>query len=315
MSTDQSKASDAVLPGLAVVILNWRRAEETSACLRSLLQQRGRPEWTVVVDNGSSDGSDERLAGEFPTVEVLVNSRNLGYAGGNNRGLRHALDLGAATILVLNNDTVLHPDALTALNTAAREPGVGAVGPKIYYRRAGQERLWSAGGHVDWSNGTTTYRGGHELDAGQYDEPADVHYLTGAAILFRAETLDQVGLFDPDYFLVFEDTDWSVRARSQGYRLRYEPSAVIWHKVSVSFGGEKSLRYRYYFMRNNLLFVFKRYPRTQWPRVYPRLLRRDAHFVWQLHRRRQPNAAAEAKITLRAYADFLFRRWGGPRVL
>ncbi len=223
------------------VVLNWNGKDDTAACLESLRAVRVPEgvEWTrLVVDNGSSDGSLESLPARFPEVRVLAVGENLRWAGGNNRGLALARAEGADAIWLLNNDTVVEPEALVHLIDAVRaHPEAGLFGPTILSWDGAH--VWSAGG--DWSPwlGWGWHRGiGRAWSGVAGCPPAErAGYLTGAALLVTRACLERVGPLDVGYYLYGEDADWCVRARAQGVACLYVPCAIVRHRVSGSSGA------------------------------------------------------------------------------
>jgi GT2 family glycosyltransferase len=227
-------------PAVAAVLVNWNGRDLTLECLRSLGKVGYRPLHLVVVDNGSTDGSVEAIRAEFPGVEVLPQSENLRFAGGNNVGIDRALALGSEHVLLLNNDTVVDPGFVEALVRRMEvEKGCGMVAPKIYYYDV-PDMVWFAGGAISFWTGTMKHRGIREHDHGQYDVATRIDYATGCCILVRAAAIRSVGVLDESYFMYGEDADWSMRIRSAGYGVWYEPAAKVWHKLSVSAGGHLS---------------------------------------------------------------------------
>ncbi|MHB1319468.1 MAG: glycosyltransferase family 2 protein [Anaerolineae bacterium] len=245
-----------MIHAVTAIVLNWNNASDTLACLASLAQQDA-PHNVLVVDNGSTDDSVARIAAAFPAVEILQMGENLGYAGGNNAGIRKALEDGAECIVLLNNDTVADPAMLTGLVEVMRtDSAIGAVSPKIlYYDDPG--RIWCAGASIDWRTGSTRRLCADEVDADRLDtEPVDVDFGSGCALMLRREALESVGLLDEDFFLYYEETDWCVRAAVQGWRVVCVPGARVFHKVSASLGAASPIT-DYYMSRNVLRFLGK----------------------------------------------------------
>lgn len=242
-------------PRVEIVVLNWNGCEDTRACLASLEQVDYPAFHVTVVDNGSTDGSPALLRARFPEVTVLETGENLGFAGGNNVGLRCALDRGAGYALLLNNDTEVAPDFLRRMvEVAEADPRVGMVGPTIYYYDH-PEVIWSAGGAIDWRWGRTWMVGLDEPDRGQFGtEPRAVDFVTGCAMLVRREVMERVGLLDERFFLYYEEVEWCVRARRAGFAVLHVPTARIWHKIPAD-GRSDSPRVHYYMSRNRLLFL------------------------------------------------------------
>jgi GT2 family glycosyltransferase len=244
-----------------IIIVNWNNESDTAECLESC-RKLDYPDFSmIVVDNGSSDGSGGRLRQRFPDVEVIETGCNLGFAGGNNVGIRGALEAGAKYIWLLNNDTVVDRGALSALvEVAEHDSTVGMVGSKILlFGDPGM--IWYAGGLIDdHAPYRCSHRGVGEEDMGQYDDLSETGYVTGCSMLVRRDVIEQIGELDEGMFLYFEDTDWGVRARNGGWRLMYAPRSVVLHKASASMGGMDSPRMLYYLARNLLYFTRKNYP-------------------------------------------------------
>lgn len=208
----------------------------------------------IVVDNGSTDDSVGAIRTKFPQFSMLETKKNLGFAGGNNVGIRQALEHGTDFILVLNNDTVVSPQLLNNLvSSASQHPDAGFLGARLlYYDRP--ELVWFDGAQWNASLNCFEYPGqnGHVSSLSMTDHETD--YVCGAALFVRAETARQIGLMDERYFLVWEEVDWCYRAREAGWRNIVVPQAVLWHKVGVSFGGEGSPLRTYFAVRNSLLW-------------------------------------------------------------
>lgn len=242
-------------PRVCIVVLNWNDSDETLCCLESLRGLDYPTFEVVVVDNGSTDDSVATIRRRYPEVTVLEAGRNLGFTGGNNLGLRWALERGADYGLLLNNDTDLSATFLTQIVEAAEaDPRVGIASPLILYHSQ-PDTIWSAGGAIDWRRGSATMIGLDEPDRGQYGQsPYDVDFVTGCAFLVKADVMRQLGLLDDRFFIYYEDTEWCVRAVRAGYRTVVVPQARIWHKISP-VAREASPRVHYLMTRNRLLFL------------------------------------------------------------
>lgn len=240
-------------PLVHIIILNWNNGPDTLACLESCR----RLDWSnfriLVVDNGSSDGSPQLLAKQCGTEEFIQSGANLGFAGGNNVGIRRALEQGAAYIWLLNNDALAAPGALSALvEIMESHPDTAIAGSKIYFQDAPQ-KIWFAGGA--WQKGRLRLRqrGAYQEDRGGFDEIIPIGAASGCSMLVRASALQMIGLMDESYFLYWEDTDWCARAWEKGYRVLLVPASKVWHKVSASVIARSELQY-YYYTRNGLHF-------------------------------------------------------------
>jgi GT2 family glycosyltransferase len=256
------------LDGVAVVVLNYRGREDTLTCVRSVLADGVPAAGVVVVDNGSDDGLQDALRTELPDVGFVQNGSNLGFTGGMNCGIAAAQELGAAHICVLNNDTVVQPGMFAELVRLAA-PGV-AVSPEVRYL-AEPDSIWFGSGTVEAASSWPRHLTADEIariDAGHPDaEVREATTLAGCCILADAATWRRVGAFDPRYFLLFEDADWSARARRAGVRLVVARDAVLLHAVSASFGGPFALLGSYYYARNGALFGRTRLSRHPAPRL------------------------------------------------
>jgi GT2 family glycosyltransferase len=245
-----------------VVVLNWNSHEMTAECIRSLLAMDVADFEIIVVDNGSTDGSMERLPQEFPQITVLPQGHNLGFAAGCNVGMRHALANGAEYILLLNNDTFVVPDFIREMLAAIEsDPRIGAVCPKIYFADH-PDLLWYAGADFSLWMGTSKHRGWKEIDHGQFDGCREIMQATGCAMLVRRSALCDVGLLDEQFWAYAEDLDWSLRFMEQGYRLMLAPKARLWHccgATSVKAMGSGSQAIPQFFSTRNMVFVARKH--------------------------------------------------------
>ena len=267
------------VPKVFIVILNWNGLEDTLACLSSL-EHLDYPNFEVIiVDNDSSDGSEEVLRERYGQHIVVQSGANLGFAGGTNVGLRYALEHGADYAWLLNNDTLVEPDALTELVKRMQErPDAGLCGSTLVYHHD-RSRVQAYGGatYNKWLS-TSRHIGqdaprDEEVDAEEVE--AQLDYLVGASCLVSRPFLEEVGLMSEDYFLYFEEVDWAARAKGR-YKLAFAPKSVVYHKEggsigSSSDGAKKSRLADYYGVRNRLLYTRKHAPEAL-PSVYLGLL-------------------------------------------
>lgn len=295
---------------VTAIVLNWNGREDTLVCLRSLAAQV-EPVAVVLVDNGSTDGSVEAVRREFREVTVLETGRNLGYAGGNNVGLRHALAGGSNYLFVLNNDTWLAPDCVLRLRSElAAFPDFVAAAPKSL-QGASPDRIHFAGGRIARS-GISYHVGLGEPDGPAHDVAGETEWITGCALFASREGFERVGLFDERYFLLFEDLDWCMRARRLGWRLRYVPGARLWHAGSQSFGGKRAATYQYYSTRNGLLWIERSFPPWRRPLLSAGWLREAWSRAGRLGATPETLRSLRS-ATRRGVRDYLARRFGpGP---
>jgi GT2 family glycosyltransferase len=246
----------ATEPVVFIILVSWNGREVALDCLESLRGIDYRNHVVVFVDNASSDGTADAVRKRFPQTVIIENDSNRRFAGGNNTGIRYAMEAGARHILLLNNDTIVHREFLSRLvKRVDADDATGAVVPKIYYHDA-PERIWYAGGEISFWTGTMKHRGIRETDIGQYDTACSTGYATGCCMLVPAEVVRRVGLLDESYFMYTEDADWSLRIRRNGYTIMYEPEATVWHRLSVSAGGHLSwFKMKHKFVSNMRFFA------------------------------------------------------------
>jgi GT2 family glycosyltransferase len=297
-------------PHVAVVVLTYNGRDDTLACLASLEGLRWDRLTPIVVDNGSTDGTIEAVREQFPEVVAIRSDENLGFAEGNNVGMRAALAAGAEYVLILNNDTFVDPDLIEALVGEARHrPDAGALCPLIRYADP-PDRIWYAGARFDpRSSHNGRHTGYGERDNGQYHTVREIGRATGAAMLVPREVIERVGYLDRRLFLQVEDVEWSLRMRAAGYRILFVPQGVVHHRVGMSSGGERSALSAYYEMRNTLV-VCSRHAPLRWPGR----LRRELGVlgVHLLHARLAPHPIANARAVIEGWRDYRAGRLG-PR--
>jgi hypothetical protein len=247
-----------------VIILNWNGADDTLACLESL-RASSIELHVIVVDNGSTDDSVTRISQSGLADEVLATGANCGFADGNNRGLRLALDRGSDVIVVLNNDTTVESHAIERLVAALSTPDPLAVSPDIRYFDSPDES-WFRGGVIDhgWPRHLQPGEAPEGGAAGDPDVVGPSPILTGCCLAARRHVWERVGPFDPAYFLIFEDSDWSLRAAAAGVSMCVVHDSRIFHRVSRSIGsGPASVLASYYFVRNGLRFQTRYFGRER----------------------------------------------------
>jgi GT2 family glycosyltransferase len=246
---------------VAIVVLSWNGRDDTLACLSSLRAATYEPTSIVVVDNGSRDGTVEAVRETFPDVELLPQTANLGFAEGNNVGIRHALSRGCDYVLVLNNDTRVDAGFVEPLIAAAEvRADAAAVCPKILFDGA-PDRIWFAGASYDPRRGYQGRLVGYrERDSAAFAGVRESERATGTAMLVPAPIFERVGLFDRELFAYSEDVDWSLRARAAGYRIYVVGDSRVYHCVSASSGGESSPTSLYYGVRNALVVAERHAP-------------------------------------------------------
>jgi hypothetical protein len=288
-----------------IIVLTYNGLDLTLDCLRSLDRQRDASFDVLVVDNASPDDSGEALRRQRPDIEVLQAPSNVGYAGGNNLGLRHAMQSGAGPFLLLNNDTLLEPDCIRILLAALeRQPAIGVLGPMVYTWGEGRT-ISSAGGRIDWRRGDAVNVGAGESDDGQYG-PRPVDFINGCSLLITRQAIEKAGLLDERYFMYWEETDWCTRVGRSGFDVRFEPGARLRHKATI-LSAELAPMALYYMTRNRLLFFGRHTPGRQKLRTLLHVLHGACRGLRQETRQ---GRTEHARAIRRAVLDALGGRWG-----
>lgn len=254
-----------------VVILHYYSSKDTIDCLQSLIQEDKHTNYSIIVVFNSQDARlSQLLKMEYPGVIIILNRDNIGFAGGVNRGIVKAEEIGSENIIILNNDTIISEGLISGLVAYAnKEKTIGLVSPKIYFspgfeyhknRYKTEEKgkvIWYGGGMIDWLNIYGHHRGVDEVDKGQYNKITETDYATGCCMLIKKSVIDKIGYFNEKYFLYFEDVDYSVRTKEHGFKVFYYPKTYIWHKNASSSDKPGSLTHIYYQNRNRLYFGYK----------------------------------------------------------
>jgi GT2 family glycosyltransferase len=243
-------------PIITAIVLNWNGREYVEEAVSSLLEQSYPNLEIIIVDNGSTDGSRRLIEDRFGTkIKLITKQRNTGFADGNNTGIREAK---GKYILILNNDAAAEKDWASELVKAAEKyPDVGMCASKVldYFDR----QVIDTAGHLIYRDGLNRARGRLEKDEGQYDNPGEVFFPSGAAALYRKEMLDEIGLFDEDFFAYGEDADIGIRGRLAGWKCLYVPAAVAYHRYSRSTSGYSPLKV-FLVERNRAWVALKNFP-------------------------------------------------------
>lgn len=227
----------------------------------------------LVVDNASNDNTEEEIKDyKLPNMKYgfIQSGANLGFAGGNNVGIKKALKQKSDYIILMNNDLILPSDIVTKLvDFMDKNPNVGIASPKMYFAKGYEFHkdrykekdlgnvIWYAGGLIDWDNIYSSHRGVDEIDIGQYEKIEKTDFANGACFIARSEIFEKVGLLDDSFFLYWEDADFSMKARKKGYKIVYFPKTYLWHKVSTSTGGSGSITNDYFLTRNRYFFALR----------------------------------------------------------
>jgi FkbM family methyltransferase len=295
-------------PRVGVVVLSYNGRDLTLACIESLRAVDWPETEIVVVDNHSEDDSVAAIRRETPEVTLIENDANLGFPGGCNVGIRHALEQGCDYVLLLNNDTTVASDCIRRLIEAAEEEGAARIlCPLVYYADT-PDLIWYAGSA--W-NPARIYNGGYhgrgERDVGQFDGVRSTGAATGAAVLIAREVFEQIGLLEEALFLQAEDVEFSARATATGFGISVVSDAKVWHHVSAASGGEFSPLAAYYCVRNGL-HISREYQRFG----SARRAAYEAGFVgvFLAHARRSDRKLESVRAVLRGWRDYHRGRLG-----
>jgi GT2 family glycosyltransferase len=242
------------MSSVTVIIVSWNSAKIIGSALESIraLDYSADQLQTVVVDNNSADDSVAFVRKHFPTVKVFAELDNLGFARGNNVGMRNAPSDYYAFV---NPDVTLEPDWLRNIITLMdADPSIGIVGSKIFY---GNRVLLQHTGGMLRDNLLTYHLGANELDIGQFEQQREIDYAMGAAFVARRSTAEALGYMSDAYFMYYEETEFCYRTRKLGQRVVYLPSAVAYHNERFSLSGTPSWRYLWFYHRSRYLFALR----------------------------------------------------------
>jgi GT2 family glycosyltransferase len=246
-------------PRVALVILNWNGRDDVLNCVASLPRLEYPNYTATVVDNASSDGSVDALRQRFPAQRVLVMEKNLGFTGGNNRGIADAVAAGADYVLLLNNDTEMHPRLVSELvRVAQSDPRIGVVGAKNL-RLEDPSRVWGAYGEITYGGDLVRVHGKGEPDGPRFEAERDVGWVIGNGMMMSRAAIEAVGGFDETFFGYHEDVDWCARARERGFRIVYAGRAIVFHKGFGAADPSRPVKFPvlYFLGRNGVLFARK----------------------------------------------------------
>lgn len=227
-------------PSVSILVLNWNGRDLTLDCLESLMALDYKNARIVVVDNASEDDSVAQVSRLFPSVQILQLDRNYGYGGGYNLAMEKLNSMQTEYLLLLNNDTRVAPDFITALVKGKNAYGPDHIyGAKIFYDDE-PDRIWYAGGQVNLSRFQISHRGIRQKDSQAFSVDSATDYVTGCCLMTSWKTFNNLQGFDERFNMYAEDVDLCLRARNSGLKCYLIHSAHIWHKVSASVGGNWS---------------------------------------------------------------------------
>lgn len=238
---------------ISVIIPTLNSWSTLRSCVVSVYNQSFKPFGVIVVDNGSSDGTSEKIRREFPKVKLVTLKRNTGVTGGRNVGIKIA-SKKSDYLLFLDHDVIADKNMLLNLvKVAEMDKSYGIITPKIFYWE-NRGRIWAAGTNINLWTGQILFRGGR--DYGQFEKIEEVQ-VAPAVILVKRKALDQIGGFDDKYFATYEDTDFCFRAKDYNFKTIYAPEAIAFHKISPQHLDEQKrlLDRSFWIGRNRVLFM------------------------------------------------------------
>lgn len=300
-------------PKVSLIVLSYNGINLTLEVLEciSKLEIEGLNIETIVVDNASKDKTFENLKDYKLTnmpFKIIRNKENLGFAGGNNLGIKDALKRKANYIILLNNDIFFTNEIISVLvKEALKDKKIGLISPKMYFAKGYEfykdrykkedlgKVIWYAGGIIDKDNVYSSHKGVDEIDKDQFNKQEETDFINGACVLINSKLIKEIGLLDEKLFLYWEDVDYSQRARKVGWKVVYTPKTKLWHKVSIAAGGSGGEMNDYFLTRNRLIYGFRYMPlRTKCALV------KDSVRILLKGRKWQKNGVV----------DFYLKRWG-----
>lgn len=299
-------------PKVTLIILTWNQKDMTHEQMVDIskLDTKGMKVECLVVDNGSEDGTQDSFKNyKLPNMgfRFINTGTNLGFAGGNNAGIKDAIKRKPDYMVLMNNDLLLPKDLLQKLiKIVESDKKIGLLAPKMYFAKGFEYHkdrykkselgkvFWYAGGEIDWDNIYTEHRGVDKVDKGQYDKEQETGVANGACVVIRSKLIEEVGYLREKYFLYWEDADYSERAKRAGWKVVYTPETHLWHKVSQASGIGSKLN-DYFLTRNRLDFGM----RFAKPRTKIALLKESAKMLF--------SGREWQKIGVR---DYYLRRFG-----
>ncbi|MGB9902666.1 glycosyltransferase family 2 protein [Methanothrix sp.] len=247
------------------IILNYNNYLDTKECIESIHHSIHPVDCIILVDNGSKDGSIEKLEKEYGLsnkIKIIKNKINLGFSGGVNIGIQQILRAtNVEYILLINNDALIDVNCLTELlKVASKSEDIGIVGPRIFYFKD-NDRIWQGGGYFSkLKSGIVVPEKNRLSKQCLADKEKEVDFISGCVMLVSKKVFEKVGLFDEDFFFYSEDVDFCLRAKKAGFSLFYVPSAIAWHKISNISKDRTSPFALYHLARSRLIMLRKNFP-------------------------------------------------------
>lgn len=286
-----------------IIILNYKRKDLTISCIKSLQNNLSKYNIEIIiVDNNSNDGSAESFVKLLKGTKLIVNSKNLGWSGGNNVGIKYALKNHADAVLLLNNDTIIEKNCIDhIIEKLFLEKEIGIVSPKVY--EFGKKKVIANAGSFMRTHRYFGYeKGSGEIDKGQYDRIRKTDYVAGTAMMIKKEVFEKTGILDENYFLYYEDVDLCYRAKKKGFHCTFVQNAIVYHRNAATAKLNSPLHH-YYNTRNHYLFVEKHAPII----VKLREFLRTPKTIWEFAVSKDK---IKKKYSLLGIRDYYLRKFG-----
>lgn len=283
-----------------IILINYNTKAHTIECLKSLANLNYNNYKIVVVDNNSEDSDFSEVQAKYSNVHIINNSKNYGFAGANNIGIKYALKNNADYVLLLNNDTIVDKDFLRILvNESKKNEEIAICTSKILYYDL-RNRIWYGGGNINYFKGNSQIYNFNE-ESSISNKNMYCNFASGCCMLIKSNALRKVGLMNEEYFLYYEDVDYCVKFLKEGYKIYYVSSSIVFHKESIST-QKYSYLYQYYFARNRLLFIKRNLKAINKITAYP------ISILWLLYKILK--GTFNFKPCIEGIKDFIFRRFG-----
>jgi GT2 family glycosyltransferase len=237
-------------PKVIIIILNYNRHIEEVDCVKSILKSTDLPIRIIVVENGADDSVSTSIFKNYHNVEIIKSPTNLGFAGGMNLGIKHAMNLSPKYIFIANSDTLIQSKAIDILVDSLDENPSAAMASGTIFYHPQIDKVWYAGGNIDYFRASGFQN--TKIDTDNDHSPKSITFISGCACLIRTQALLDVGLFDERFFLYLEDTELSARMVQKGYKIMYVPQATIYHRLNDAKYPKHLI---YYGIRNRFLFI------------------------------------------------------------
>jgi len=300
-------------PLVYIIILNFNGLEDTQACLESLKTVDYDNYKIIIVDNNSGVEEVEKLEKSVSeNIQLIKSDTNTGFAGGNNIGIKKAIEQKAEYILLLNNDTVVDKDFINELVDPFKDTKVAITTSKIFYQDR-KEIIWYAGANFNKFSGESIHLGEGQVDSEEFSETKEVERASGCSMMVKREVFEEIGLLDDKYFLLFEESEFCWRARAKGYITIFCSKSIIWHKVS-STTKSNSPRYIYYYKRNQLYFTKKYFSPTHWWVMFFYLVFESLIFITYWILMSEDKSGDKVKALYAGYSDFFRGNMGQKNI-